>query len=69
MTMREFCANRMHETMKEYAEAYNKYMSLPDNHKDLRSIRKKVDELKNTLVYDVMCSCGYMYNGFWQIKD
>jgi hypothetical protein len=43
----------------EYVETYNKYMSLPDDSKELKPLAKKLQELEETLTRRFLFESGY----------
>ena len=43
----------------EYVETYNKYMTLPDDSKELKSLAKKLQELEETLTRRFLFESGY----------
>ena len=45
--------------MTEYVETYNKYMTLPDNSKELKPLEKRLQDLENTLARRFLCENGY----------
>ena len=52
---------RMSDTDKlqaEYVETYNKYMTLPDDSKELEKLRKKLTELEETLTRRFLFESG-----------
>ena len=54
---------RMSDTDKlqsEYAETYNKYMTTPDNSKELKKLREKLQELEETLTRRFLFESGYI---------
>lgn len=54
---------RMSDTDKlqaEYVETYNKYMTLPDDSKELEKLRKKLTELEETLTRRFLFESGYI---------
>lgn len=53
---------RMSDTDKlqaEYVKTYNKYMTIPDNSKELKKLRKKLLELEQTLTRRFLFESGY----------
>ncbi len=53
---------RMSDTDKlqaEYAETYNKYMTLPDESKELKTLEKKLKELEEILTTRFLFENGY----------
>ena len=44
----------------EYVETYNKYMTLPDDSKELKSLAKKLQELEETLTRRFLFESGYI---------
>ena len=44
----------------EYVETYNKYMTLPDASKELKSLAKKLQELEETLTRRFLFESGYI---------
>lgn len=53
---------RMSDTDKlqaEYVETYNKYMTMPDNSKELEKLNKKLKELEETLTRRFLFESGY----------
>ena len=53
---------RMIDTDKlqaEYVEIYNKYMTLPDDSKELKTLAKKLQELEQTLTRRFLFESGY----------
>lgn len=53
---------RMSDTDKiqaEYVEIYNKYMSLPDDSKELKKLAKKLQDLEQTLTRRFLFESGY----------
>ena len=44
----------------EYAETYNKYMTTPDNSKELKKLREKLQELEETLTRRFLFESGYI---------
>lgn len=53
---------RMSDTDKlqsEYVEIYNKYMTLPDDSKELKALAKKLQELEETLTRRFLFESGY----------
>lgn len=54
---------RMSDTDKlqaEYVETYNKYMTLPDDSKELEKLHKKLMELEETLTRRFLFESGYI---------
>ena len=54
---------RMSDTDKlqaEYVETYNKYMTLPDDSKELKVLAKKLQELEETLTRRFLFESGYI---------
>ena len=52
---------RMSDTDKlqgEYVEIYNKYMSLPDDSKELKTLAKKLQDLEQTLTRRFLFESG-----------
>lgn len=43
----------------EYVETYNKYMTIPDNSKELKKLREKLLELQQTLTRRFLFESGY----------
>ncbi len=43
----------------EYAETYNKYMTLPDESKELKTLEKKLKELEEILTTRFLFENGY----------
>lgn len=53
---------RMSDTDKlqaEYVETYNKYMTMPDDSKELKTLHKKLMELEQTLTRRFLLESGY----------
>lgn len=53
---------RLSDTNKlqaEYAEIYNKYMTLPDDSKELKTLAKKLQELEQILTRRFLFESGY----------
>ena len=43
----------------EYVEIYNKYMTLPDDSKELKPLAKKLQDLEQTLTRRFLFESGY----------
>lgn len=43
----------------EYVDTYNKYMTIPDNSKELKKLREKLLELQQTLTRRFLFESGY----------
>lgn len=43
----------------EYVKTYNKYMTIPDNSKELKKLREKLLELQQTLTRRFLFESGY----------
>lgn len=43
----------------EYVETYNKYMTLPDDSKELKALAKKLQELEEILTRRFLFESGY----------
>ena len=46
----------------EYVKFYNKYMTLPDNSKELKSLAKKLREMEEQLTRLFLLESGYSVN-------
>ena len=44
----------------EYVEIYNKYMTTPDDSKELKALAKKLQELEETLTRRFLFESGYI---------
>lgn len=43
----------------EYVDTYNKYMTIPDNSKELKKLRERLLELEQTLTRRFLFESGY----------